>query len=455
MNTDFLVMGVDVSAHRLDIFCSFSDFEVSPRDLYESPELDRFHLCLDMDIEAVERIAEMNPDVVVFEPTGPYSRFLASALEERGIAYTLCNQTMVKETRKSFAGTDNKDDAFDAVLLAWIYRERYLRVYDRRYWIKNRHASIKKLRDLLLRRKTLIKKRTAAINTAKQRLAQGEWIAKSRVQYKIGSGARDGTLPGFWAWVAGWTENREWSMGTSQATRFTNQHQAAKEKGEAREFSHETKSLARCICLLADSELSLKREIDSVLYSPIFHPYHKAFNRFGFGDDLRAWILCRVYPFEDFLDEKGRAIVQFTKGIKDPSTNKRTSKPRSKRRFKQALGVGRVSQSSGSSVRSGSKMKGSSDARSAIWLHLNTAYEMCLSQSGNRRKNIRFTDEPIRAKIEEYFVSRAFEPDSKGLKKKKGDALKAARNATCRKIAELVFSELLKDLGSGSDPDTH
>ncbi|MBK4732574.1 hypothetical protein JJD41_22290 [Oxynema sp. CENA135] len=99
-------------------------------------------------------------------------------------------------------------------------------------------------------------------------------------------------------------------------------------------------------------------------------------------------------------------------------------------------------------------MKGSSDARSAIWLHLNTAYEMCLSQSGNRRKNIRFTDEPVRAKIEEYFISRAYEPEGKGLKKKKGDALRAARNATCRKIAELVFSELLKDLGSPSDDVT-
>ncbi|MBK4732575.1 transposase [Oxynema sp. CENA135] len=401
-------------------------------------------------MDAVERIAEMAPDIVVLEPTGSYSTFLVESLEHRAIPYVFCNQTLVRQTRKSFAGTDNKDDPFDAVLMAWLYRERYLRTFDRRFWLKARHPKIKDLRSLMLDIKSTTKKSTAITNSLKQRFARGEWIEKSKVQTASNRSLHPDRLPAFWAWLCGWTKNGSWELSKSYHTRFGNQYHRALEKGEATEISQETKDLARCLCLLELTETRLAIAAQEILYSPIFEPYNRVFSRFEFGDRERAWLLVRIYPFEDFLGEDGRAIVDYTQSVTRPGQKHKTAKPRSKRRFKQALGVGRTEGRSGTSVRSGSKMKGSAEARSTLWLYLNNNFEKRLNSDGSCRRGARCKSTQVRERILEQFLKRAFVERDGRLEKKSGDALRAARNGTSRKIAEILFSELLKELGSQS-----
>jgi hypothetical protein len=45
--------------------------------------------------------------------------------------------------------------------------------------------------------------------------------------------------------------------------------------------------------------------------------------------------------------------------------------------------------------------------------------------------------------LREYFVGRAFDADGT---KKRGDRLADARNATCRKLTDLVFRELYNEV---------
>jgi transposase len=95
-------------------------------------------------------LSALNPKVVVLEPTGPYSKFAIAALEERGIPFLLVNLTMVRDTRKSFGGSHNKDDPFDSLLSTVIYYEKWQRVFDRRFWVESRHPIVRQIRTLLL-----------------------------------------------------------------------------------------------------------------------------------------------------------------------------------------------------------------------------------------------------------------------------------------------------------------
>lgn len=88
-------------------------------------------------------LAALIPRIVVLEPTGSYSQFVVTALEERGIPFLLVNQTMISHSRRAFGGSDNKDDAFDSLLLTVLYYEKWENVFDRLFWVQHRHPVIK------------------------------------------------------------------------------------------------------------------------------------------------------------------------------------------------------------------------------------------------------------------------------------------------------------------------
>jgi hypothetical protein len=109
---------------------------------------------------------------------------------------------MVKSTRRSLCGTDNKDDEFDALVMCELYRRHYLEIYARRLWVKELNAKIQEIRRTLPDKKTTTRKQTSFINTVLGRLAW-EYPARATVQ----SQRRNGFLqtrgpPAFWAWLA-------------------------------------------------------------------------------------------------------------------------------------------------------------------------------------------------------------------------------------------------------------
>ena len=111
----------------------------------------------------------------------PVRKYLVAQFEANNIKYLLVNQTLVKETRKGLSGTDNKDDAFDAILMCYCYQTHFFEIFERRYWLEELHQKIKDIRQILLDLQSTTKKSTAAGNTIKQRLACGEWIGKAMI----------------------------------------------------------------------------------------------------------------------------------------------------------------------------------------------------------------------------------------------------------------------------------
>jgi hypothetical protein len=308
-------------------------------------------------------------------------------------------------------GTDNKDDEFDALVMCELYRRHYLEIYDRRFWVKELNPKVQDIRRTLLDLKTTTRKQTSFINTIKGRLA---WEYPARAQIK--SVRPNGFLglnkpPAFWAWLAG----RGDFLAKNVVARFENHYQKEQERDRAN-VSDLTRQFASAVCDLHNTESKLEHKLIDLLCDSLFDRYHRVFEKFAFGYRERGWILSRIFPFEDFLC---------------------LPKKRALRRFRQACGLGKVEKSSGQ-IRAGGgggKWTGCANTRSTIWTYINCRIEP------QKLRGQSYT--ALQAELREYFLCRALDADGT---KKRGGRLADARNATCRKLADLVFRELYNEL---------
>ena len=406
------VIGIDVSAHRVDVVLLDKFPTIALRDFYLSPQFKEVHSVYKTgEIQnLVDRIGE-SPAVAILEGTGTYSYFWKEQLQKKGIFVLVADQGLVKATRRSLGGTDNKDDEFDALVMCELYRRHYLEIYDRRFWVKQLNPKVQEIRRTLLDLKTTTRKQTSFINTIKGRLAW-EYPARAKVQSQRRNGFLNiGQPPAFWAWVAGRGE----CLSKSTVSRFNN-HYRKEQEGDRANLSDLTRQFAAQICDLHDIEASLELNLIELLGDSLFDRYHQVFDKFAFGYRERGWVLSRIFPFDDFLC---------------------LPKKRALRRFRQACGLGKVEKSSGQ-IKAGSgggNWTGCANTRSTLWTYVNCRIEP------QKLKGQNYT--AVQLELRKYFVGRAFETDGT---KKRGGRLADARNASCRKLADLIFRELYNEL---------
>jgi len=410
------VIGIDVSAHRVDVVLLEKFPVVALRDFYLSPEFKQVHSVyktkdIQVLVKRILALAGESAAVAILEGTGTYSYFWKEQLQEKGIFVLVADQGMVKSTRRSLGGTDNKDDEFDALVMCELYRRHYLEIYDRRFWVKELNSKVQDIRRTLLDLKTTTRKQTSFINTIKSRLAW-EYPARAQVKSQRPNGfLKTGQPPAFWAWLA----DRGDFLSKSVFSRFQNHFRKEHELNRVN-LSTMTCQLAGTVCDLHDVEAQLELKLIELLGDSDFDRYHCVFDRFAFGYRERGWILSRIYPFEDLLC---------------------VPKKRALRRFRQACGLGKVEKSSGQ-VRAGSgggNWTGCANTRGTLWTYVNCRIEP------QKLKGQSYTATQL--ELREYFVGRAFETDGT---KKRGGRLADARNATCRKLADLVFRELYNEM---------
>ena len=285
-----------------------------------------------------------------------------------------------------------------------LYVRHYVEVYDRRFWVSDRPSEIKDLKRVLLDLKTTVRKQTAFINTTKSRLAF-EYPARAKIQSQRHGELEANKPPGFWAWLAGKGE----LISANPRSRFDNHYKKEMEAGRAN-VSELTREFAKQICNLHSIEADLENKLVKLLELGVFSKYHQVFDLFGFGPRERGWILSRIFPFDSFLCLPKKAAL---------------------RRFRQACGLGKIEKSSGqvAAGKGGGKWTGCSNTRSTLWTYVFTRIEPDI------RKNYL----PVQVELKEFFRGRAI--DNSGAKKR-GRNLADARNATCRKLADMVFREL-------------
>ncbi|MEL7036563.1 MAG: hypothetical protein AAFO04_13210 [Cyanobacteria bacterium J06592_8] len=167
----------------------------------------------------------------------------------------------------------------------------------------------------------------------------------------------------------------------------------------------------------------LERELLPLLNESEFELYHKIFEEFKFGSRERAWLLTRIYPFEGFL-----GVPKF----------------RSRRRFRQALGFGKITSASGKSSVTSRKNSGAVSVHSVIfcWVEYRISKGLAsqLKKPGVPKLNKWdcCPQTPAGKEIQEFFVKRAYYPES--LQKKSGKLLVGAKSATGRKAVEILFN---------------
>ena len=87
--------------------------------LYLSPEFKQVHAIYKTGeiqdlVDRILALAGESAAVAILEGTGTYSYFWKEQLQKKVIFVLVADQEMVKSTRRSLGGTDNKDDEFDA-----------------------------------------------------------------------------------------------------------------------------------------------------------------------------------------------------------------------------------------------------------------------------------------------------------------------------------------------------
>ncbi len=418
----YCYIGLDVSSDKVDLCWLNEPTKVSIRDFYESPEFKKHHAELNKSEYSIKYIQSLNPSIIILEPTGTYSRFWTDEFNRLGLKYLLVNQTLVKQTRLALGGSSNKDDPFDSLVMLELYFKYYVERYDRRFWIKDRSETIIQISRLLQEIDSVVKRRTQSINMAKQRLSF-EFPAKQSVKSRRENGSLDpDILPSWWAWCCGWTETGTWKLRNNEKTKYQNEYAEAMSRNEGSGLSTLTRECARSICHWHICEAMLERELIPLLNEPEFADYHEVFEEFGFGQRERAWLLTRIYPFEGFF-----GVPKF----------------RSRRRFRQALGFGKITSQSGKSSSTSRKNSGAASVHAIVfcWVGYRISKGMNdrLLAPGVPKLN-KWDCCPqtkVCQEIREFFIKRAYHEVS--LQKKTGFALTGAKSATGRKAVELLF----------------
>ncbi len=423
-----MIIGFDVSSDKADIVWLNSKVEIALRDFYESPDFKLCHAELNKSAHSISFIQSLNPDVCILEPTGVYSKFWIDAFERLGISYLLVNQTNVADTRKALGGSSNKDDPFDALVMCEIYFTKYLERYDRRFWIRDRGKAIIQISKVLNELNGVVKRQTQAINGAKQRLSY-EYPAKATTKSREKNGSLNPDKPpSWWAWVAQIEETPGWKLRKREKTIYERDYAKAMECHEGTGLSELTRQYARTVCHWHTSEALLEQELIELLNNEDFESYHRIFDRFGFGYRERGWLLTRVYPFEGFL-----GVPKF----------------RSKRRFRQSLGCGKITSQSGQSSSTSKKSTGAAQIHSILVSWVSRCIEKGMgarllnSETPKLNKWDCMPSTEDCREIRAYFINRAFNP--KTLEKKSKLQLLSAKSATARKTAEVLFKAFYDD----------
>lgn len=336
------VAGIDVCRGSV-VVCCLEERPCDPRSFHLSYSFHTFAANAD----GIRELLALSIQVAVLEPTGVhYARIWIRILARNGVEIRLVGHDKLKAYRKHL-DLPFKNDKADSLALACYFfdyseqAERFIRI---------RIPKVERIRELILQLNSINRVQSPAINRLRQGL-EHEFPEIAKITSIRREGDVEDCSPPLFAWLA----QREVTKRT------TNKYNKMKQDSIGLGVSDFTRVYASILCDLSNLESQIERELEDLLSRPIFSTYLQVFDKFGFGLRIRSQLICQVYPFEGFL-ENGRPIVRFTPG----RNGKLTKKHLSLRRFKSALGMAPMDQSSGKSKKT--IVGGSGDSRKALWL---------------------------------------------------------------------------------------
>lgn len=291
--------------------------------------------------ESLENLVSLNPDIVVFEPTGDhYERVFTHWFKQYGIPYRRCVGSRVAAFRRD-KGLMGKTDDIDSFSLALFGYYKLYRPGDQDFRAFLPECELEELRRWWLQRFGVVKRRAALVNRLRAQIS-AEFPEAKDSELKRDWGEES---PGLIKWLCDCAEGR------SKAIWDNSYHGGRCKRGGKRVIapgtcgvglSDYTRQVARLILDVDTMALDLERRCDRFLEDEKFKPYLAAFEAIG-GSRLMVVIwLTRIYPFERFLVDGRPDIIK-----RDSKKGRPCTIDRSLSQFKAALGAGTVENTSG------------------------------------------------------------------------------------------------------------
>jgi hypothetical protein len=377
--------------------------------------------------EAIAIIQELQPDVIVMEPTGIwYSKIWAAIAESLSIPVKWMGHQDLNHNRGNY-GFDDKDDRKDAFSLALSYLDP---AFGESRWLRFRVGLAAEIHERLLELKGLEPSRIVQLNQMMQRLKfEFPEISNRKI---TNSRTKDGYTP----WIG-------WLAGIHKYTQIQNEHQRSIANVLDITISPYTQAHALSICTLQQRETALKAELNTLMADPELERYCKVVDKFGFGVTVKAAVISTIYPFEKFLINGRRNVERWDD---DRGSHK---VDRSRAAFQLSLGMGRRLRESGG--KTSLKYSGSGLCRGLfyVWTLMHVlgrpnADTWLHQQLDSRAASERHPNQKQKSSQSIEQMSHDCR-NAKGSKKERHQArVKASMNLSFR-ITRLLYDEMLKE----------
>jgi hypothetical protein len=344
------IIGIDVGRGSA-VLCCLDKFPDNIQQLYRTLlQAQEFHY-VKCDGGGVEKLLSLDPEGIVIEPTGHwYSHFWATVAYKYNIEVFWLGNSDLDKFRGNL-GFVNKRDEEDALCLAASYfDDRFVHRDGSKRFLKyyyNHNLIISQIRENFHEKEQLQKIRASLVAQLRQRLAYEypEAVSSTLTISK----------------VRGFTPFLGWLAQQHLSTLQENKYKRSIAHSLGIEISQFSRDHAVTITSLEQRISNCNAWFLEISQFPEFDKYHKVFDRFGFGLNLKMLLLYHCYPFDKYLVEAKPWIER------EPGKNGKLQKrDRSLRKFQAYLGMGYKFKQSGDYL--GKSFGGSTIVRSHLYI---------------------------------------------------------------------------------------
>lgn len=404
----YLTVGIDVSRSSIAA-CFMLEKPSNPRDDYFDADIEVFHSNLENLNKLRAKIESFNANkvVAICEPTGiNYARLWMNKLSDWGCEVRMISNSKLPNYRAELMGKEGKSgaktDDIDAFAIACWYFDKPQTSY-----LKIRDPLVIQIKRICLRLEHLNRLQSPIINRMRQELT---WQCPE-VALMRSAKLQEELAPLLWGWLAGWRKSTKYD------------HILGATSGSG--IEPETQWAAKQYCEIEEEVFKLKKQLVLLINNPQFQEYQQIFTKFGFGYQLRGYLLGAIYPIKDFLKD-GRPEVKIRK---NRQTGKESKLKLSERRFMRAVGMGVVREDSGQKKKG--KQSGSALCRKALW-------QWCFTRLEVSRNN-----PPLKFTYGQGKDAEQMSPSENLRRRKKGGTpVKLARQRVIARCVRELFKEL-------------
>ncbi|MEG3840251.1 transposase [Microcoleus sp. herbarium14] len=404
----YLIVGIDVSRSSIAA-CFMLEKPSNPRDDYFDADIEVFHSNLENLNKLRIKIESFKADriVAICEPTGMnYAQLWMNKLNDWGVEVRMISNSKLPNYRAELMGKEGKSgaktDDIDAFAIACWYFDKSETSY-----LKIRDPLVMRIKRACLRLEHLNRLQSPIINRMRQELT---WQCPEIAQVRSAK-LQEELAPLMWGWLAGRRKSKKYDR-ILEATSGSG-------------IEPETRWAANQYCEIEEEVFKIKRQLVLLIDNPQFDEYQRIFTNFGFGYQLRGYLLGAIYPIKDFLKD-GRPEVKLRK---NRQTGKESKLKLSERRFMRAVGMGVIRDDSGQKKKG--KQSGSALCRKALW-------QWCFTRLEVARNN-----PPLKFVYGQGKEAEQMSP-SENLKRRKkgGTPVKLARQRVIARCVRELFKNL-------------